>query len=126
MGAKEHVSQENGCFSPGYMLQRQSKVCQPLRQTLKNPYIYLICSILKIKHIRLKLVSRSLKQLISINRHFVIFISIFDKIDLKLKKVFLQIVYMCGETQEKTTELRIFTLSGDMEHESFIDGMGIF
>ncbi|PAV76289.1 hypothetical protein WR25_16950 [Diploscapter pachys] len=34
-----------------------------------------------------------------------------------------KIVYMCGETQEKTTELRIFTLSGDMEHESFIDGM---
>lgn len=34
-----------------------------------------------------------------------------------------QIIYTCGEANEKMTEFRIFSLDGTMKHESFIDGL---
>ncbi|CAB3403533.1 unnamed protein product [Caenorhabditis bovis] len=34
-----------------------------------------------------------------------------------------QIIYTCGEHSDKTTEFRIFTLDGELKHESFIDGL---
>ncbi|KIH46606.1 hypothetical protein ANCDUO_23340 [Ancylostoma duodenale] len=33
------------------------------------------------------------------------------------------IVYTCAEDKDRTTELRFFTLSGEMTHEQFIDGL---
>lgn len=33
------------------------------------------------------------------------------------------IVYSCGEDKERTTELRFFTMAGEMTHEQFIDGL---
>ncbi|VDM72049.1 unnamed protein product [Strongylus vulgaris] len=33
------------------------------------------------------------------------------------------IVYTCAEDKERTTELRFFTMAGEMKHESFIDGL---
>uniref|UniRef100_A0A0K0DFK7 Two component regulator propeller n=1 Tax=Angiostrongylus cantonensis TaxID=6313 RepID=A0A0K0DFK7_ANGCA len=35
------------------------------------------------------------------------------------------IVYTCAEDKERTTELRFFTMSGEMIHEQFIDGLFI-
>ncbi|CAJ0598837.1 unnamed protein product [Cylicocyclus nassatus] len=35
------------------------------------------------------------------------------------------IIYTCAEDKERTTELRFFTMSGEMKHESFIDGLVI-
>ncbi|VDL86244.1 unnamed protein product [Nippostrongylus brasiliensis] len=33
------------------------------------------------------------------------------------------IVYTCAEDKDRTTELRFFTMSGEMTHEQFIDGL---